>query len=105
MIDRKGAQFARRVLNALVTAGCAPISANDIKAAEFLFTDQDHAPELEALGDAEPSGGHDLAQAIRALGDGVAKEARLLASAKCVPLWRAQAILWFRKAKKRRRVA
>lgn len=103
LIDRKGAQFARRTLQALVQADLAPIAANEIKAAEFLFTDPDHADQLEPLGDGEGTGGGDLAAAIKSLGGGADREAKLFAAAQRVPMWRAMAVIWFRKTRKRRK--
>lgn len=101
LIDQRGAQKARMVLQALCAAGCAPITVHDIKAADLLFHSADFAGDLEPL----PVGGEDLAQAIRNLGANGPKEAREYAALKCLPLWKAQAAVWFKKTRKRRRSA
>jgi hypothetical protein len=101
LIGRRGAKGARELLQALVAAGLAPVGANDIKAAELLFTDPDFAGELEPL----PEGGADLAAAIRTLGAGAQREAKDMAAMKCLPLWKATAAVWFRKTRKRRKAA
>jgi hypothetical protein len=101
LIDQRGAQKARMILQALAAAGCAPISVHDIKAADLLFSGPDFAGDLEPL----PEGGEDLAQAIRNLGSNGPKEAREYAALKCLPLWKAQAAVWFKKTRKRRRPA
>lgn len=100
LVDKRGAQKARQILEALVAAELAPISAHDVKAAEMLFTVADYVEQLEPLSD---GGGADLAHAIKALGDGADKEARVFAAAQCVPYWRALGVTWFKKARKRRK--
>lgn len=102
LVDKRGAQKARQILEALVCAGLAPISAHDVKAAEMLFTVADYAEQLEPIAD---GGGSDVASAIKALGDLADKEARVFAAAQCVPYWRALGVTWFKKARKRRKAA
>ena len=102
LTEKRGAQRARQILDALVQAGLAPILTHHIKAAEMLFSQADYAEQLEVIGD---GGAADLAQAIKALGDGADKEARVFAAAQCVPYWRALGVIWFRKCRKRRKAA
>lgn len=99
LIGRRGAKTARLILEPLVAAGCAPITAHEIKAAEMLFTDPDYRDQLEPL----PEGGLELTNAIKALGDRATREARVFAAAQCVPFWKALGIIWFRTCRKRRR--
>lgn len=100
LLANLGERKAAQVLQALATAGLAPIGTTDIRAAEMLFTHPDYADQLNPLDDGGPS---DLAAAIRALGDDATREARVFAKAQCVPMWRALGIIWFRKARKRRK--
>lgn len=102
LVDKRGAQKSRQILELLVAAGLGPISAHDVKAAEMLFTVADYAEQLEPIAE---GGAADLAAAIKALGDGADKEARVFAAAQCVPYWRALGVTWFKKARKRRKVA
>lgn len=88
-------------LKVLVAAGLAPIRADHIKAVELLFTDPDYADNLEPL----PVGGQDLATAIQIAGDQATKDAKVFASAQDVPLWKAMAVVWFKKTRKRRRAS
>lgn len=101
LVQVRGALAARQVLEALVRAGCAPVTAAQIKAADFLLTTDQYADQLEPY----PQNVADLAQAIRQWGDGADKEARLFAKANCVPQWKALAVTWFSKTKKRRKAA
>lgn len=101
LISRTSPLKARQILQALVAAGCAPISAHEIKAAEMLFTEPDYAGQLEGL----PVGGADLAAAIRKLGDKASREAKLFAAAQCVPFWKALGIQWFKACKKKAKPA
>lgn len=102
LVDKHSAQKARQILEALVWAGLAPIAAHDVKAAEMLFSVADYTEQLEPIGD---GGATDLATAIKALGDAADKEARVFAAAQCVPYWRALGVTWFKKCRKRRKVA
>jgi hypothetical protein len=102
LIDRRGAMKARMLLQALAQAGCAPVAAHEIKAAEHLFSHDDFAGELEPLAD---GGGADLALVVKALGDGAAKDAKMFAATHCVPYWKGLAATWFKKCRKRRKAA
>ena len=102
LIDRRGAMKARQMLEILVAAGSAPLTVHEIKAVEMLFTDVDYVDQLEPL---DGGGGGDLTAAILALGDQATKDAKIFSAAQCVPLWKALGVVWFRKTKKRRKVA
>lgn len=101
LVDVRGAMTARKVLETLVQAGCAPVAANQIKAADMLLTTAQYAEQLEHY----PQNVADLATAIRHLGAGAEREAKLFAKANCVPMWKALAATWFAKTRKRRKAA
>lgn len=101
VIERQGEARTRQILQTLVAADLAPVAANEIKAAELLFTNPDYADQLDPL---DGPGAAELAKAILTLGDGASKEAKVFAAAQCVPFWRALAITWFKKCRKRRKV-
>lgn len=93
LINRRHAAGARRVLDVLVQAEAAPVTANAIRAAEMILFDADYA-------DAD----HDnLADTIRGLGAAAEREAATHALAHRIPVWRALGIVWFRKCRKKRR--
>ncbi|WP_313573579.1 DUF6551 family protein [Brevundimonas sp.] len=93
LISRRHAAGARRVLDVLVQAEAAPVTANAIRAAEMILFDADYA-------DAD----HDnLADTIRSLGSAAEREAATHALAHRIPVWRALGIVWFRKCRKKRR--
>ena len=80
LIDKHGAMKARVVLQILVEARCAPISADLILATAALL----YAPEYAGV---FSSG--DLALEIRAFGGAVPAEARAMAQRRGMTLWRA----------------
>ncbi|MFH1557444.1 MAG: hypothetical protein ABII76_21760 [Pseudomonadota bacterium] len=88
LIGRRGAMRARQILEALVKAGRAPISGNDIKAGEMLLTDPDYASEMDA---------DVLVGAISAAGVSAEHDAKLFAAAHKIPYWKALGIVWFKK--------
>lgn len=94
LVRRRHAKRAREILEALVKAGRAPLSGNDIKAAELLLTHDDYAPEMTP---------ESLTAAIIAAGPSAEQDAKLFAAAHKVPLWRALAVVWFRKKGKARK--
>lgn len=96
LVDRRGAMKARIILEVLAKADLAPISANHIRAAELLMTDPEYSSEFEP---------DDLTKAILAVGIGAEQEAKVFSVAHKVPVWRALAVQWFKKTKKRRKVA
>ncbi len=95
LINRRHAAGARRVLDVLVQAEAAPVTANAIRAAEMILFDPDYA-------DADQD---NLAEAIRSLGSAAEREAATHALAHRIPVWRALGIVWFRKCRKKRRAA
>lgn len=95
LITRRSAKTAREILQALAAAERAPITANDIKAVELLLTDAQYAETLDP---------EDLSRTIRTLAS-AEPEAKVFAAAHGVPFWKALAITWFQKCRKRRRDA
>lgn len=91
---KRGAMRARQVVELLVKAGAAPISAAAIKAVDMLM----FKPEFAEI-DLEH-----LPAAIIQTGD-VEKEAKLDAKTHCIPAWEAMGRIWFRKCRKTRRAA
>lgn len=91
---RRGAMGARKVLEVLVKAEAAPITAAGIKAVEMLLY-------RAAFEDLDPE---HLPGAIHAAGD-VEAEAKLDARTHCIPVWEAMGRIWFRKCRKQRRAA
>lgn len=97
LINRRGAQKARLVLQVLVEAGAAPVAAGQIKAVEMLLCDAEYREEVSP---------GDITSALLALGIGVAEqEAKVFAAAHKVPVWRALGVVLFRKARRGRRRA
>ncbi|WP_374578317.1 hypothetical protein [Phenylobacterium sp.] len=95
LVNRRGAQKARIVLQALAEARCAPINAGQIKAVEMLLHDGEYRDHVEA---------GDVTSALMALGVGAAEqEAKVFAAAHNVPQWRALGIIIFRRARRGRR--
>jgi len=91
---KRGAMRARQVVELLVKAHAAPVSAAAIKAVDMLM----FKPEFAEI-DLEH-----LPAAIVQAGD-VEKEAKLDAKTHCIPAWEAMGRIWFRKCRKTRRVA
>lgn len=96
LVDGKGAMRARQILEALVSAALAPITANQIKAADLLLTDPEFADQID---------GESIADAIRGSAGLIEDEANAFASTHRLPKAKAFASVWFRKCKKRRRPA
>lgn len=91
---KRGAMHARRVIEVLVKADAAPVSAAGIKAVDMLM----FRPEFADI-DLEH-----LPAAIISAGD-VEKQAKLDAQTHCIPAWEAMGRIWFRKCRKIRRAA
>ncbi len=103
LIDRRGALRARQMLQVLVAAELAPIKPHHMRAVEAIFTDPLYAPDVDAL---DQQGADDLTSAIKTLGEGAEREARLYIDARNgVPMWKALAMQWFKKMRKRRKAA
>ena len=91
LVRRYGAE-AQQVLRPLAASRLAPIQASHIKAVELLLTDPEYS-QVEAA---------EVARAIASVDD-AEREAKLFAATHGVPVWRALAIVWFRKSKKTRK--
>ncbi|PZU43910.1 MAG: hypothetical protein DI566_13390 [Microbacterium sp.] len=87
MANQLGAMKARQVLQALVEAKAAPISADLIKASALLVSAPEYAEDISL---------EQITNAVRSLGPRAETEARQLAAAKWMPLWRALAVVIFR---------
>lgn len=94
LAKKRGAMHARRVVEVLVKADAAPVSASGIKAVDMLM----FRPEFAEI-DIEH-----LPAAIISAGD-VEKEAKLDAKTHCIPAWEAMGRIWFRKCRKARKAA
>ena len=85
---------ARRILEVLANADLAPITGHHIRAAEFLMTDRDYSVKFDPA---------DLSVAIGELFLTAEDDAKVFSHAHSgVPFWKALAVVWFRKTKKRR---
>lgn len=97
LINRRGAQKARIILQVLAEARCAPVSAAQIKSVEMLLHDEEYRDAVAPA---------DITSAILALGIGAAEqEAKVFAAAHKVPIWRALGVVIFRRARRGRRRA
>lgn len=96
LVRRHSAMKARQILEVLAKAGLAPIGTPHVKAVELLMTDPDYCDQFEP---------EDLTREIVTAGVTAEHEARLFAVAQKVPLWKALAITWFKKTRKKRRAA
>lgn len=94
LAKRRGARGARMVLEVLVKAEAAPISAAAIKAVDMLMNRPEYA---EADTDHLPA-------AIQQSGD-VESQAKLDAKTHGIPAWEAMGRIWFRKCRKKRSAA
>ena len=93
LITRQGAKGAREILEVLANAERGPLTAPQIKAVELLMTDAEYADKFNP---------DDLTEAIVDLLFTAEDEAKLLAVTHRLSFWKALAITWFRKCKKRR---
>lgn len=96
LVDKRGVMKARMILEVLAKAGLAPISADHIKAAEYLMTEPEYCDQFEA---------EDLTREIETAGKVAEHEAKVFSVAQKVPVWRALAVQWFKKTRKKRRAA
>ncbi|MGN6769283.1 MAG: hypothetical protein ACTHJQ_05460, partial [Rhizobiaceae bacterium] len=96
LVDRRNPMRARQMLEVLAKADLKPITAHQIKAVELLLTDAEFIDQIEpeALTDA-------IAGKALALDD----EAKLFAAMHKVAQWRALASVWFKRSRKKRRMA
>ncbi|CDZ50435.1 DUF6551 family protein [Neorhizobium galegae] len=93
LIARRGPVLAREILEIIANADRGPITAPQIKAVEYLMTDANYA------GTFSPD---DMTLAIVELLYTAEEEARLLSGSHKIPFWRALALTWYPKCKKRR---
>ncbi|QND67657.1 hypothetical protein HB777_29445 [Mesorhizobium loti] len=93
LIDKRGAMKARLILEVLAKAECAPITANQIKAVDLLMSDSEYCEAFDPA---------DLTREIEVSADIAENDAKIFAAAHKVPQWKALAIVWFKKVKKRR---
>lgn len=96
LCNRRGAMGARRVLEVLAQAHCAPVAAGQIKAVEALLFEDEYKGLCE---------GPDITSALMAMGAEADKEAALFAAAHNVRQWQALTVILFRRAKRGRRRA
>lgn len=94
LAKKRGAMRARQVVEVLVKADAAPVSAAAIKAVDMLM----NRPEFAEI-DLEH-----LPATIRTTGD-IDGEAKLDAKTHCITVWEAMGRIWFRKCRKIRRAA
>lgn len=94
LAKKRGAMKARQVVELLVKAQAAPITAAAIKAVDMLM----HRPDFAEI-DLEH-----LPATIESLGD-IEDEAKLDAKTHGIPAWEAMGRIWFRKCRKIRRAA
>lgn len=93
LVDKRGAMRARMVLDILGKALLAPVKDTHIQAVDLLMHDPDYRDQYEP---------DDLTKEIVTSGRAAEHEAKLFAVSHKVPVWKALAIVWFRKTKKKR---
>lgn len=93
MIGRRGPVVSREILEVLADADRGPLTAPQIKAVELLLTSPEYCEKIT---------GEDLTEAIVDLLTSAEEEAKLFAVTHKIQFWKALAITWFRKCKKRR---
>lgn len=93
LIARRGDKLAREILEVLANAERGPITAPHIKAVEFLLTHPDFCGTFRP---------EDLTTAIVELLTAAEEQAEQLAMSKRWSLWKALAVVWYRKCKKRK---
>ncbi|PCK86327.1 hypothetical protein CPT32_12970 [Rhizobium sophoriradicis] len=93
LIARRGDKLSKEILEVLANAERGPVKSDHIKAVEYLMTDPDHRDAFWP---------QDLTTAIVELLTAAEEEAEQLAMSKRWSMWKALAIVWFRRCKKRR---
>jgi hypothetical protein len=96
LVKKHTAMKARQILEVLAKANLAPVKDAHIKAAELLLTDPEYCEAFDP---------EDLTKEIEAAGGTAEHEAKLFSVAHKVPVWKALAIQWFKKTRKKRRAA
>lgn len=93
LVNRHTAIGARKILEVLANAEFAPITGMHIKAVELLMTHRDFKDKFEP---------EDLTETMVEIYLKAEDDAAVLAHAQRIPTWKALAVVWFRKTKKRR---
>ncbi|PST19698.1 hypothetical protein C7U61_14475 [Rhizobium sp. JAB6] len=93
LIARRGDKLAREILEIIANAERGPITAQHIKAVEFLMTHSEYSELIIP---------EDLTAAIVDLLMSAEEDAQQLAMARRWPFWKALAIIWYKKCKKRK---
>ncbi|WP_312595710.1 DUF6551 family protein [Brevundimonas sp.] len=96
LINRRGVVRAREVLEVLIKGQATPISTVQIRAVECLLHDDEYREDIDADG---------IVNAMLKLGFIADQEAAVFAATHKVPIFRALAIVLFRKGKRRARRA
>ena len=96
LVRKHTAMKARQILEVLAKANLAPIKDAHIKAVELLMTDEEYCEAFEP---------EDLKKEIEAAGATAEHEAKIFSVAHKVPVWKALAITWFKKTRKKRRAS
>ena len=96
LINRRGVVRAREVLEVLIKGQATPISTVQIRAVECLLHDDEYREDIDADG---------IVNAMLKLGFVADQEAAVFAATHNVPVFRALAIVLFRKGKRRARRA
>lgn len=96
LVSRRGAMKARMVLEILGKARLAPVNVQHIKSVECLMFDPEFAGQAAA---------DDITSAFIEMGFLADQEAKVFSATHSVPIWRAMAVVIFRKAKRGRRRA
>lgn len=96
LINRRGVVRAREVLEVLIKGQATPISTVQIRAVECLLHDDEYREDIDADG---------IINAMLKLGFMADQEASVFAATHRVPIFRALAIVLFRKGKRRARRA
>jgi hypothetical protein len=94
---RQGAMVARQILEAIADAGVTPVLARHLRAAELLMRDPSYAKDRFSF--------QDLTATIAKCLPTEEWEAKQLAEAMAVPLYKAQAALWHRNRARKARAA
>lgn len=94
LIAKRGGMTATGVLAVLADAGLGPINAGMIKAVDLLLHDPEYSDQVSPAG---------LTRGLLAIKATWAGEAAVFAATHRVPVWKALAVVLFRKAKERRR--
>lgn len=96
LIDKRGAMRARQVLEVVAKADLRPVTGLQIKAAEVLMLDSEFSDQLEPEAITDAIRGHALV---------IEDEANAFAATHRMPKVRAFASVWFKRCRKKRKVA